>query len=1083
MTQPVDERTLPPSTADATGHADANPTLPPPTADTAATLPPASDPNATLPPNPTPASASTDARAPAGYVIEKELGRGGMGVVYLARDVRLNRRCALKMILSGAHSGSAEVERFHTEAQAIARLSHPGIVQVFEIGEHDGRPFMALEYCGGGSLDSVLAKNLLPAKEAAKLMKALAEAMQAAHEANVLHRDLKPANVLLASPVSASPRRESGELIPKITDFGLAKKLDEQGATRTGSVMGTPSYMPPEQADGRKDIGPPADIYALGAILYECLSGRPPFRAATPLDTLLQVISDEPVPLRQLNANVPIDLETITHKCLQKDPAKRYQSAQELADDLGRWLAGEPILARPVGSLERGYRWVKRNPVVASLTAAVFLVLTAGIVVSSALAYWAVQSAEQASRQKNLAVLAAADAERQKIRAQENATEAERQRGEAIKQTALAQEQKALAEERLRRSEWLVYSGKLTLAHIAFEESKIDLAMQALDECQTELRGWEHRYLATRFQSKKTLQAHSGGVTSLALHGNSRLLTGGADRRAKLWDLSNGRELRTFANHKGPVSSVALSLDGKRAVTGSYDRTAKVWDTETGDLLTTLDKHTHAVTAVATDALGLRIITGTGDPSRAVKRGDVQVWDARGRLLFALKGHTDTISAVAFSPDGERIVTASYDGTARLWNAEDGAAQSILKGHSNFLTGAAFSPDGDQIVTTSGDGTARVWDADSGKELKILRGHPFHVYGAAFGPKGERVVTCGWEGAAKVWDVEEAEPLFKIRAHAAQVRSVAFSRDGSLIVTGGDEGTVKLWDGKRGQEALRLEGALGGLSSDGMRAVTCGSDQDAYVWDVASGKFLFGLKGHQGKVTDAAFGRNTIVTCSEDKTIKIWDAADGKLLRTLTSPKSEVLRMALSSDGQKILTATDDNLATLWDIQKGNEILSLKGHNGEVASVAFSPDGQRLLTGSMDRTAKVWDATKGTELLTLKGHTGGVVSALFSIDGARIVTGGNDDMACVWDAATGKLLLQLKGHRGAVRALALSPDGSRLFTGSTDETVKVWNLPSGQEICTLRGLRGWVNKLTFGPNGKFLLVVEGGVTWIWQADR
>ena len=246
------------------------PTLPPTPGLESATLPPSlpADPDNTVAPSearPT----SADGRAPAGYAIEKELGRGGMGVVYLARDLALDRPCALKMILSGVHSGDGEVERFRTEAQAIARLQHPGIVQVFEIGEHDGRPFMALEFCSGGALDAKLAKNPLAPKEAATLIKTLAVSVHMAHLAKVIHRDLKPANVLLT---------DKGE--PKVTDFGLAKKLDEQGATRTGSVMGTPSYMPPEQAEGRKGIGPAADVYALGAILYECLASRPPFRAA-----------------------------------------------------------------------------------------------------------------------------------------------------------------------------------------------------------------------------------------------------------------------------------------------------------------------------------------------------------------------------------------------------------------------------------------------------------------------------------------------------------------------------------------------------------------------------------------------------------------------------------------------------------------------------------------------------------------------------------------------------------------------------------------------------------------------------------
>jgi hypothetical protein len=306
-----------------------------------------------------------------GYEILAELGRGGMGVVYRARQLALGRVVALKMILSGAHAGEAELARFKTEAQAVARLQHPNIVQVFEVGEHGGLPFLSLEFCPGASLEKKLNGTPLAPREAAALVETLGRAMQAAHEKEVIHRDLKPANVLLG---------EDGT--PKITDFGLAKKLDEAGQTATGAVMGTPSYMAPEQAGGRsKDVGPHTDVYALGAILYECLTGRPPFRAATSLDTILQAVSDDPAPPTQLNPKVPCDLETICLKCLEKEPAKRYLSAQALADDLRRFLDGAPIRARRTKVLERAVKWVRRHPAPAGLVAVVVLatlVLVAG---------------------------------------------------------------------------------------------------------------------------------------------------------------------------------------------------------------------------------------------------------------------------------------------------------------------------------------------------------------------------------------------------------------------------------------------------------------------------------------------------------------------------------------------------------------------------------------------------------------------------------------------------------------------------------------------------------------------------------
>jgi eukaryotic-like serine/threonine-protein kinase len=334
------------------GSAPIAPTVAPPTLPDGATVP--------LTP-----SAPGPSRLPAipGYEILGELGRGGMGVVYKAKDVRLGRLVALKMILGGSHAGPSETERFRTEAQAVARLHHPNVVQIYEVGEQGGLPFFSLEYVEGGSLEARLRGKPLTPADAARLVEALAGAMQAAHEAGIVHRDLKPGNVLLqrsavsgqqsAEPLSADRCPLTADCSPKVTDFGLAKKLDEVSKTQTGSVMGTPSYIAPEQAEGRKDVGPLADVYALGAILYECLTGRPPFLAATTMDTLMQVISDDPAPPRQLNPAVPRDLEAVCLKCLQKDPRRRYASAADLAGDLCRFLAGELVQAQQSGLIDR----------------------------------------------------------------------------------------------------------------------------------------------------------------------------------------------------------------------------------------------------------------------------------------------------------------------------------------------------------------------------------------------------------------------------------------------------------------------------------------------------------------------------------------------------------------------------------------------------------------------------------------------------------------------------------------------------------------------------------------------------------
>ena len=321
-------------------------------------------------------SSATRVRYFGDYEIVRELARGGMGVVFQARQVSLNRVVALKMILAGQLADETDIKRFHTEAEAAANLDHPGIVPIYEVGEHEGQHYFSMGFVEGQSLSQRIAGGPLPAREAASLMAKIAEAIEFAHKQGVIHRDLKPANILIDAGGN-----------PRVTDFGLAKKWKEDsGLTGSGQIMGTPSYMPPEQAGGsRGDVGPAADVYALGATFYALLSGRPPFQAASVMDTVLMVISDDPVPPRRLNASVPRDLDVICLKCLEKGPARRYPSAAALADDLGRWLRSEPILARRAGSFERFVRWTRRRPAAAALLFFILAAVAASIAVSCAI--------------------------------------------------------------------------------------------------------------------------------------------------------------------------------------------------------------------------------------------------------------------------------------------------------------------------------------------------------------------------------------------------------------------------------------------------------------------------------------------------------------------------------------------------------------------------------------------------------------------------------------------------------------------------------------------------------------------------
>lgn len=382
-------------------------------------------------------------KPPPGYEIIGELGRGGMGVVYKARQLQLNRIVALKMILGGGHAGKGERVRFLAEAAAVAGLQHPHIVSLLEFGEHEGEPFFTLEYMPGGSLASRLHGLPQPGPQAARLIEQLARGIHYAHAHGIVHRDLKPANVLIG---------EDGT--PKITDFGLARRGElGTGLTATGDVLGTPSYMAPEQAGGEtKHAGPAADVYALGAILYECLTGQPPFRAATTVETVLQVVGQEPVSIRQLQPQTSVDLVTICHKCLQKEPHKRYGSASELADDLRRFQVGEPILARPVGWLERSWRWCRRHPAIAVVSAAALLFLVGGLIGMTLLYFQAEGHYARAELQRTAAENATELANKERDSARAYAAEADRQKQEADRQKHEADRQSDKAREQASRA-------------------------------------------------------------------------------------------------------------------------------------------------------------------------------------------------------------------------------------------------------------------------------------------------------------------------------------------------------------------------------------------------------------------------------------------------------------------------------------------------------------------------------------------------------------------------------------------------------------------------------------------------------
>ena len=979
-------------------------------------------------------------RRVAHFELLRRLGQGSFGEVWEAQDTKLDRRVAVKLPRRGELS-ARETELFLREARAAAQLRHPNIVAVFEIGQDGDQCYIVSELIAGQSVSRWLAARDISDKQCARLCTAIALALDHAHRAGVVHRDLKPANVVVDSVDQ-----------PHLLDFGLAKRDTAATLTLDGQVLGTLGYMSPEQARGAAhQCTGASDIYSLGVMLFEMLTGELPFRGS-PSVLAQQIAHDEPPRPRHFRSDVPRELETICLKCLEKEASRRYATGAALADDLSRFVRGEPILARPVGHVGRAWRWCRRNPVVTGLAAAVLLTLLGGTATAT---YFAVRASAALS-----------------VATQAN-HRAEHQGKMALRSAYNAQ---------------LARATQLAL-HVPREAFGL---LHDPQRCPEDLRDFTWHYLAGITQrGHRVLSGHTQQVHSVVFSPDGTLLaSASADGTVRLWRTSDWSLHSVLSGHKGPVDSVAFLPGGKVLFSAGNDWTLRRWNLETGDS-----------DVFARDVAALKYLAASPD-------GKLLAWATSGIFLWGdgtlpritlcdavtgairkqLVGHTDTIAALHFSRDAKYLVSGAYknDRTIRVWDAASGACLGISQASEGAIGGLAFLPDRKTLVSggerlrfwdfpslapkpgfpnnpsnsinslaVSPDGTmiafgqwsrdVTLLDTPTGSLVNVFSGHDRGgVFALAFSPDGKHLVSAGVDSEIQVWDVVRGLHVAEELIGAPErIVTLATTPDGATLLTGSRADRISLWHAptrylQSSWTARHGEISSLALSADGQTAFSAGRDGMVRAWNVASAKLLGAWRAHAGPVRSLALvgDGTTLASAGEDGAVILWNAFSlGTMRRTLAQMSVAANCVAASADGASVAAGAADGAIRLWNTSNGELLATLSGHQKEVNSVVFYPDGRQLASCSSDATARIWDLTTGECHTTIRPHQGSLLSVAISSDGQTLVTTGYK--LSLWDAVTGQERCGLGDGKGLSWCAAFSADGKQLFSGYDNGIARV----------------------------------------------
>jgi WD40 repeat protein len=989
------------------------------------------------------------------YGIQEVIGRGGMGIVLKAFDDKLHRVVAIKVMAPQLATSPNARKRFIREAQAAAAIRNDHVIAIYAVEEAEELPYLVMEYVSGESLQQRLDRNgPLELKEILRIGLQTACGLSAAHAQGLIHRDVKPANILL----------ENGVERVKITDFGLARAVDDASLTQSGVVAGTPQYMAPEQAQGGA-VDHRADLFSLGSVLYAMCTGRAPFRASGSMAVLKRVCDEPASPIRESQPETPEWLVEIIARLHAKNPADRFQSAAEVAELLSQHLAHlqQPELV-PMPSaitLHRQRAWGARRRRWA-VAAAVILLLLGGLGMTESTGVTNLAGTvirilvpdgtlvvEVADPQVKVTVegdggLVITGAGPQEVRLRPGSYRVlATKEGQPLKDEIIS----------IARGDTRVVTVTLEPSAGARARAPFRFAPPPpgpLDRLDPASIPAAERFSCQPKELVAVLGQHRGrhwgpiGCVTFSPDGK-RAASCGNDGLIFVWD-ADTLNLRTVLGERSPWNwSVAFSPDGHRLLSGGQDRIMRLWDVDTGQQLRRFEGHTGTVTSVAYCPDGRHALSGGEDRT-------VRLWDVEtGKEVRRFEGHAGNVVSVTFTPDGLRALSGggSEDRTMRLWDIRTGQLVRRFEGHADNFRIVTCLPDGHRAISCSHDKTVRLWDLDSAQELRRFEGHTDQVFYVAISRDGRRALSGGYDQTVRLWDLETGQQLHCMQV-GSPVSTVAFSPTGKHGLSGSWDGNLRLWDLERGVEHdpfVRIDTRRGReyvsrvvFSPDARRLLTCTGEESARLWDVVSGKQLRRFRMPRD-IWDVAFssdGRQVFASGGDG--VGIWATETGEEIRHIPRPQpaSGTWGMALSSDDRWLVTAGTDGRVHLWDVASGRE---LHAFTGWAQGVAVSPDRHRLLSGGGDGTVQLWDLDSGVQLQRVEGPSP-VWGVAFSPSGRQAASSDDQGFVRLYEISkTGMRLQRLpRWHDGDVRSLAFAPDDQTLASAGHDGRVILWDV-------------------------------------------